>query len=96
MHCCGQRVCNACMLGSLKACVCHERPRFRIACPFCRQKCGVDEWKVKEAMAAHCPSHATVVENSCDEARVVIAHTACGGGKGCYDCAESTLTLCEL
>ena len=85
------------MLSSLKACVCHARPRFRVACPFCRQKCDVSEYNVKEATAAHRPSHATVVENSCDDdSRLIIAHTACGGGNGCYDCEASTLTVCEI
>ena len=86
MHCC--------------ASACHGIPHIRVACPFCRQQCGVSDWQVKEAgqrcLAAHCPSHATIVDNSCGDTRLVIAHAACGGGKGWYDCAESTLTLCEI
>jgi hypothetical protein len=93
MPCCEKRCCRECVYNVMLYCDCNA-PTFVFKCPFCRGRGKVEHRVVLDAMRRFCPSHAKVMDNTCDGTRFVVAHLPCS--IGCYDCVESTLVIRKL
>ena len=92
---CPHVVCNSCVflcIGALEKD--HGEPGFGFKCPLCREPYKVDAQTMKTFMATYASSREKTMPCCCDAdcgKSFVVMHTPCEGG--CYECAESTLTL---
>jgi hypothetical protein len=92
--CCQRHICGACVVGMMRTCLCHEFPRFKLPCPFCRETVGLETELVKRLVGENCTDHCKVVEHRCSDNNVVVTLLPCPGG--CYTCEDAKLYVNEL
>jgi hypothetical protein len=106
MRCCGQDICSDCIMQVMRMALGNDSSHFSISvkCPFCREieplsygekdlEIGGDS--ILKQMLADVKGHAYIIPCGCNgircDERLVLTHTRCEGGSGCFDCTMSEI-----